>query len=106
MLEVLGALEVLGVLEVLEVLGAACRAPRGQRIAAGVAQRRRERQDRVPAGVADRPPCGMREQLAAGRARRRQNDGEEGVSRQSPVASHQSFDSRQSQVVSPQSSDD
>jgi len=55
------------------------RAPRRQRIAAAIAQRRREREDRSPAAIADRSVCGMVERVAARRARRREHDAEDGV---------------------------
>jgi hypothetical protein len=54
-------------------------APRRQRIPAAIAKRRGERQDRAPAGAADRPAGRVFEQLSARRARGRQDDGKESV---------------------------
>jgi hypothetical protein len=55
--------------------GDADRAPRGERIAAAIAERRREREDRLPAARADRAARGMVERFVARRAGRRENDG-------------------------------
>ena len=54
------------------------RAPGRQRIAAAVAERRREREDRAPARGADRTARRVIEQLAAGRAGRREDDRQRG----------------------------
>lgn len=54
-------------------------APRRQRIAAAVADGRRDGNDAGPAGGADRTGGRSVEQLAAGRARRREQHGEDGV---------------------------
>jgi hypothetical protein len=55
------------------------RTPGRQWIAASVADGRRDRQDRGPAGRADRTVERSVEQVAARRARRREDDGENGV---------------------------
>jgi len=53
--------------------------PPGQRVATLVAQRRRQRANRFPAGKADRAVGRMLEQFAARRAGRRHDDGQQGV---------------------------
>jgi hypothetical protein len=55
-------------------------APGRQRIAAAIAQRRRERENRAPAAPADRTVGGMVERLVAGRASGSKNDAEDSVS--------------------------
>jgi hypothetical protein len=57
------------------------RSPRGQRVAADIAEGRREWKDGPPAGSAYGTARGMSEQLAARRTHRRQNDGQDGVDR-------------------------
>ena len=54
-------------------------APRRQRIAAAIAKRRRERQDRAPARLADGPARRVFEKLSARGTGRRQDDGEKSV---------------------------
>ncbi len=55
------------------------RAPRRQRVAAAIADRRRDWQNRRPARRADRTGSRMIEELLTGRARRREEDGDERV---------------------------
>src|SRR5262249_59543356 len=55
--------------------------PGGQRIAADVAQRRRQREDRSPADGADRTARRRLQQLVARRATRCEDDQENGVER-------------------------
>jgi len=55
------------------------RTPPGERVATLVAQRRRQRTNRFPAGKADRALGRMLEQFAARRAGRRHDDGQQGV---------------------------